>query len=194
MNNKSIGNLSVLYDLQYYRAVITELEEYLLSSLRDWPILISPPPACPPYPRLSPGALLLSRMRLHPSRLDPEQMVDMQNLDRQKDSLCERWLSAWRGKMSLDFDMNIVVWQNYLQEGQDQTAYYPAEVRQRVILDLLGAEMQSMPSPSMSALTGLDARLRKTFVNGGFIWQNDLQPAFPPARFWYLYGRISSAL
>ncbi len=192
MSNRSTGILSVFYDLQYYRTAIAELEEYLLSGLRDWPILISPPNS-PPYPRLSPGAMLISRIRLHPSRLNSEQIVNLQELDRQKDTVCERWQSAWRGKMNLDFDMNLALWQNYLQEGQDQAAYYHTEVRQRVILDLLIAEMHSAPHPSLGRLSGLDARLGKTFVNGDFIWQNDLRPAFPNVRFWYLYGRIGGA-
>jgi hypothetical protein len=193
MTKQSSATISVLYDLRYYECAIEELEEYLLSGLRDWPMLIAPPPSSPPYPRLSPGAILISRMRLHPSRLDLGQINMLSKLDRQKDHLCERWQSAWQGRVNLDFEMNLVLWKNYLQEGQDQTAYYHVEIRQRVILDLLVLEMQSKSPSSMDILARLDEQLKRSFIKGEFIWQGDLQEAFPHSRFWYLYGQIAAA-
>jgi len=193
MKKQPFGTVSVLYDLQYYEFAIEELEEYLLSGLRDWPILIAPPPSSPPYVRLSPGSLLISRQRLHSSRLAFDQVKALADLDRQKDNLCEHWQSAWQGRVRLDFEMNLVLWQNYLQEGQDQAAYYHVEVHQRVILDLLVQEMRSESSSSVATLTRLDERLKRFFMAGDFIWQSDLQAAFPRTHFWYLYGIITAA-
>lgn len=190
IKSQPTATISVIYDLKYYKAAMVELEEYLLSSLRDWPLLISPPATSPPYPRLSPGALLLCRRRLHPSRLDADQIAVLTDLDRQKEILFEHWLSAWQAKTSLDFNINLTLWQNYLQEGQDQGAYYHAEVRQRVILDLLQEEMPSKPAPLQVNLSALDSRLKRAFISGAFVWQDDLQAAFPLERFWYLYGQI----
>ena len=193
MKKQPIGTISVEYDLRYYKCAIEELEEYLLSGLRDWPILIAPPPSSPPYVRLSPGSLLISRQRLHPSRLAFDQVKALTDLDRRKDDLCGHWKTAWQDRVRLDFEMSLVLWQNYLQEGSDQAAYYHAEVLQRAILDLLVQEKQPTSTTSVGTLARLDERLKRTFMAGGFAWQDDLQPAFPRTRFWYLYGQITAA-
>jgi hypothetical protein len=33
--------------------------------------------------------------------------------------------------------------------------------------------------------------LRTWLVPGRFVWEDNLQTPYPPARFWYLYGRPS---
>jgi len=62
--------LQVEYDLRYLKAGVEELEQYLLSSQLYWPVHVVTPTGETPYPRLTPGELLLAREKLRARSLD----------------------------------------------------------------------------------------------------------------------------
>ena len=47
----------------------------------------------------------------------------------------------------------------------------------------------ALPTALQGAMTALDNKNRRYFEGGKFIWDSRLEPAYPPAKFWFLYGK-----
>ena len=106
--------------------------------------------------------------------------------------LRQRWLSHWRGKARRELHARMERWLEYLRTLQVDTGqadYYPYEVRQRVIVHLLAEDLGGLDEEEKRFLHRADRALRGLFRPGAWIWEPDLQPAFPRETFWYLYGR-----
>ena len=87
------------------------------------------------------------------------------------------------------------LWSNYLtdyrQNPEGHADSYPHEVRYRVMLQLLMAEIHVQPS-EQDSLSRLDSLLRANLTTGEFIWESDLQIGFPREVYWFLYGKLRS--
>jgi hypothetical protein len=168
-------------DALYLKAGLEELESYLLSREVYWPLGSSS------LPQLTLGNLLLSRLRLKVRGL--LSTAEEARLEEQH----HRWRAAWEKKAQQEFRSRLRLWQNYLEDySETPSAFasdYPQEVRHRAILELLQAEMAA-PLPQAALLQQLDDHLRAVFIPGPFLWEADLQPAFPQETWWYLYGRL----
>ena len=172
-------------DRAYLEAGIIELEEYLLSNELYWPI------AARGYdlPRLTIGGLLLVRTRLEArdERIEP--------LVTQLEAVRSKWQVAWETKASREVKARMRLWSNYLtdyrQNPEGQADAYPHEVRYRVMLHLLLAELPASPAEQES-LSQLDNVLRANLSAGDFIWEADLQFGFPRGVYWFLYGELRS--
>ncbi|MBF8255311.1 MAG: hypothetical protein HW375_218 [Anaerolineales bacterium] len=100
--------------------------------------------------------------------------------------------AAIEAKAGAEFPHRLNLWRAYLQdlaEKPNEAAAYATEVRHRVIIERL-REIQGSRS-TLAELDRLDATLRTWLVPGRFVWEDNLQSTYPPARFWYLYGRPS---
>ena len=58
------------------------------------------------------------------------------------------------------------------------------------MVELLRRDAGDLPDQEISRLVGQDHRLRARFVPGEFVWEPELQQAFPQTEFWYLYGQV----
>jgi hypothetical protein len=87
------------------------------------------------------------------------------------------------------------LWGNYLADyrhnPEGHADAYPHEVSYRVMLELLLAELPSLPS-AREELSRLDSVLRANLVTGDFIWEKELQAGFSRKVYWYLYGNLKS--
>jgi hypothetical protein len=133
---------SAAYDLEYLRAGLDVLEEYLLSKDIYWPLSASPPPGDPPYPRLTLGGLLLSRARARARELSgtltPAQEADLTRMSEQLEATRSRWRVAWEGKASREFHARLNLWRDFLEntaKTRRKRRPLPHEV-QRVMLQL----------------------------------------------------------
>ncbi|MCJ7661917.1 MAG: hypothetical protein MUO67_22455, partial [Anaerolineales bacterium] len=86
------------------------------------------------------------------------------------------------------------LWRDYLDEtienpeaNADRYAY---EVERRVMLHLLGPEVEDLPQAYRDMLAGLDLRLRSAFRAGEFIWDPQITAGFPVEEYWYLFGTL----
>ncbi len=187
-------NISPAYDAQYIQGGLAVLESYLLSKDLYRPLQETPPGSGdPPYPSLTPGGLLLAYQRLA-GRQPPAQTAVLAAFDQQR----SHWRSAWELKVGKDLHARLNQWGSYLEELREHIAEhaerYAYEVRLRVMLELLAAELPQAPAEALSLLQAQDAVLRAFLAPGEFVWQADLQPAFPRQRFPYLYGSIKKNL
>ncbi len=172
-------------DRAYLEAGIPELEDYLLSNELYWPITARGYD----LPRLTIGGLLLAQARLEARRERIEALVA------QLDAVRSRWRAAWETKAGREVRSRFGLWSNYLADyrhnPEEHADAYPQEVRYRVMLQILLAELPAPPAEQES-LSQLDGLLRASFSPSGFVWEVDLQPGFPREVYWFLYGKLNS--
>jgi hypothetical protein len=176
---------SVEKDKAYLEVGIPELEDYLLSDELYWPITARGYD----LPRLTVGGLLLAKARLE------ARGERIGSLAAQLDGIRSKWRVAWEAKAGRGVQARMRLWGNYLSDyRQNPEGYadaYPHEVRYRVMLHLLLAEL-SGTSAEQKELAQLDSLLRVNLISGDFIWETELQAGFPREVYWYLYGKLKS--
>lgn len=172
-------------DLAYIKAGIPELEDYLLSDELYWPI------STRGYdlPRMTIGSLLLALTSL------TARGEWIESLMMQFDAVRSKWKVAWETKAGREFQSRIGLWGNYLRDyrhnPEGQADLYPNEVRNRVILQILQAELPQ-ELPERESLLSFDSMLRGSLIPADFIWEPSLQAGFPREQFWFLYGKLGS--
>jgi hypothetical protein len=161
------------------------LEGYLLSKELYWPI------SARGYdlPRLTIGGILLAQARLE------ARGERSGSLASQIDMVRSRWRSAWETKAGREVQARMRLWSNYLADyrhnPEGYADAYPHEVRHRVMLQMLLAELHA-PVPEQGELSGLDNVLRTHLVDSDFIWEAGLRSVFSREAYWFLYGKLRS--
>lgn len=182
------------YEFRFYNAGINDLEKYLISDELYWPIAARTLRGEPPYPRLTLGSLLLFKTRIHVRDLTQKQQADLQKLDSQMDESRTRWRAAWGKKTLQDFQARLKLWSNYLSEYKNNPSAnadrYSYEIGRRVMLQLLGQEVEDLPASEKELLSSEDSFLGTVLLRGPFIWDGELQGGFPEKEYWFLYGRL----
>jgi hypothetical protein len=172
-------------DTAYLQAGVPELKEYLLSRQTYWPV------SARGYdlPRLTLGGLLLASRRLAAVSAPVESLVT------QMEAVRSSWRVAWEDKAQREFKARFRLWKDYLMETREApeevAGAYPHEVRYRVMLQLLDGELPVHPE-EYQALAALDEVLGSILTPGPFVWESELQEAFPSGVYWYLYGKLST--
>ena len=165
-------------DLAAFQQMTAQLEEYLLSEVEFWPLGGSSS-----YPRLSLGEYLLVRRRLSLAPATPE----LADLEAKGAAVLEHWRSNAAQKAEKELHTRVRLWQNFLDEGRGR---YATEVAQRTMAGLLLHQFPRLTdTQSGQRLTMLDTRVRGSYPPGPFVWEAELQPAFPADEFWYLYRK-----
>jgi hypothetical protein len=185
-------------DFEYYRvylqAGIQEAERYLLSNQLFWPLNISAPEGEPGYPNLTLGSLLFHGACAQPLVETSSQETALRQIQTEIDHVRSHWQVAWRGKADWEFKSRLRQWGNVLKEirvdPEDNIPYYQYEVRLRVFLDLLQAEIKEIEPADREHLKSLDLLLGALFIHGDFIWEQTLADGFPADQFWYLWGTL----
>ena len=137
-------------DKAYLEAGIPELGDYLLSKELYWPI------SARGYtlPRLTIGGTLLAQARLEARGERIESLV------MQLDGVRSKWRVAWETKAGREVQARMRLWSNYLADyrhnPEAHADAYPHEVRYRVMLHLLLAELPAPPA-EQEALSQLDS-------------------------------------
>jgi hypothetical protein len=176
-------------------AMVDEFEAYLLSNELFWPIGRPPLPGNPPFPRLALGGLLLTldELAAQEGALSPRLFGRYGHLRLQFDALFTKWASACEAKAGRELASRVNLWQAYLDELEEAPRWaedYPHEVRQRVMASRLGTMARLHPdvAPQLQRLRELDARLRRAFRRGQFVWDEALRAVYSEEYFWFLYG------
>lgn len=182
------------YQLDYIKAGIDQLEDYLLSDLLYWPAGARAAAGFPPYPQLTLGNLLLF---LHQAMALTRDAQDARRLAQYRsdlDAIHTRWSMHWQKKARVEVQARLKLWRDFLQDyrkdpegNYDRYAY---EVTRRVMLEWLPSEAGNASTPEDELLKSLDGILKGLLVRGEFIWEAELQSEFPIDVFWYLYGRL----
>lgn len=180
------------YDRAYLEVVRPELEAYLHADELYRTLHVDPPAGEPPFPSLTIGNILLAYARLRAQ--DP---AAAETLWQPIAALRQQWRVHWEQKARRELHARLQRWADYLrslESDPSQADFYRYEVRQRVIVQLLGEELNGFTEEEQKFLRRVDRVLRAIFEPGAWIWEPELQPAFPRETFWYLYGKPSESL
>ncbi len=183
-------------DWLFMQAAVPGLQDYLLS--RDLYRPLPLPPRAPreaQIPQLTIGSLLLSQARLSALALDPACQSDLAGYRQTIADVREEWRSNWSRKAGQEFPSRLRQWGQYLHDLRgDPLAHvssYQNEVRQRAILRLLKAELlEGLPQNEIDQADLVDGVLRGLSRPGPFVWEPEVEPAFPREAFWFLYVQI----
>lgn len=162
--------MNLAHERAVLRQMTAELDEYLRSEVVLWPLAGSGGGA-----RLSLGRYLLTGRRLQAVQ-DP----DLPALAALGDEVLGRWPALAERKALAELPMRLNLWSKYLAEGQGR---YATEVAQRVMIALLWARFPALAEAggSLPVEAGLRAQAAVPFV-----WDPELEPAFPEPDFWML--------
>ncbi len=179
-------------DLAYLQAALSDLRDYIFSKDLYWPLRLPPQPGSAVSPQLTIGNLALAQARLAVIPANGSQSAEVDALNRQIQSIRDEWRSNWSIKAAKEFSSRLNLWQQYLRElrgdPRGQAAYFSNEVRQRAILQVLRAELlEGVPAHEEEQLAMLDGLLRGLTRPGSFVWEAEVQPAFSPKDYWFLY-------
>ena len=180
------------HDLAVLKAMSADLEAYLFSEALFWQMQ-----APSSFPRLSLGALLLTRARLLAvsPRLLPAEQTDLAQANRQIESVFFKWAVAAEKKAAQELRSRINLWARFLEEYEEEgpagAESYRHEVSQRAIAVLLLSQFPRLADTAEARrLAPLDAQLRARLKTGGFVWPAEVQVGFPADEFWFLYGQL----
>ena len=186
------------HELHYLQAGIEQMESYLLSTAVYRSVGINALSGEPPYPELTLGNLLLSRLRAEALAQTPAQQAELYKSYEEMEAQHARWRVAWVKKAAAEFRARMALWTTFLEDyrlnPEAQYDRYAYEVGRRVLLELLLKEAPNIAETQGELLEKLDHMLKSILVEGDFIWDSSLEKSFPKAEFWYLYGKLPKAI
>ena len=176
----------------YLIAAADELEDYLLSRADTW--RLAGPESFPP---LTPGYVLFTMKRMAEVNPSGGAFGEVQIAFDKVEKVCRRWNSAWKKRVKQEIPRRLRLWSNYLDDlvltrSQAHQEFY-WNVRWRVMLTLLIAEIGDLDPEMSQWLDLLDTRLRAVSHPGPFVWDQLLESAFNRSDFWFLYLEISQS-
>lgn len=173
----------VTEEIDFLVAASAELDDYLSSNVMFWPLKTT-------RKKLTPGNLLLAHKRIRAIK-------DLANFNpafEKAENLIEKVIStrrsAWQKKASEELEVRLRLWKSTLEEYLEDGVIdgtYPAQITNRVLIDLLGEESNLIQMALERELSRVDESLKRIINDGLFIWEPEFAEAFPKLRFWYLY-------
>ena len=148
-------------------------------------------------PQMTIGALLLRRRRLAHLRnkLNPSDQSRLDSALAQHDNLQREWTLHYEKKLKREVPMRLKVMAGFFREcsenPRDCASAYPIEtLRRTIVQEILLAldEFGYDESDVTAAVQQADHALRRFLHAGDFIWSPQLEPVYPRASFWWLYG------
>ncbi len=179
-------------DWIFIRAAVDSLQDYLLSSELYWPLFVHPKEKVTGnLLQLTLGNLILTQARLQGYPWAAAQLSELADANQKIAQTREKWKSAWTKKAVLEIPARIKLWRNYVEELCDQphakAASYPFQARWRTELHFLDREIAGKVEMDLSSIKDLDLRLKRITQPAKFVWEAEIEPAFPRETFWYLY-------
>ncbi len=149
-------------------------------------------------PQLTIGAILLRRRRITLLRaaLEAAGQAKLDAVIAQLDDAQREWTLHYEKKLRQEAGSRLTLLHGFIRDcGErpcDCAAAYPVEAMRRSIMqEILLAldEFAYDQSDILPKLEHCDAGLRVLLKRCDFIWSAELQPVYPRATFWWLYGK-----
>ncbi len=191
------GTYSVEQDLKEARAMVENLQDYLLGDQL--------------YgstgggffggkmPSLTIGALLLRLRRLNAlsASLTESQSATLASLNERQQALAKEWHQHYRDKMIYEVNSRLKAMDQYFSDCADDPRscannYLPEALRRTIAQELLNAIKEQAPDavPDVQrALAKADSGLRRYTVPSDFVWSAVLSSTYPQTEYWWLYQR-----
>lgn len=180
------------------KAALPELEPFLFSGEIYWPLSFAQNEHLPKgfNPRLSAGRLMLAIHILSFFSLQDAEIARLISPDLEKiRQLLNDWKSNWTNKALKEYTARMRQWKSTINEihaGHLSQAEYSTQVQIRLLISLLRESAGTNIDPALiQELTAADQILKSYTSGNDFIWNSQLEDAFPEDRYWYLFRRIN---
>ena len=153
----------------------------------------------PSLPRLTVGGLLMRLARLHAlhDQLSPSQQAAVEAAQRKLDEVRRAWAVHYEGKLRQELQARIGALEHFAYECAEHLRAcadnYPSAMEKRVMVEHLrdaALEVNVLSDDLKGRLTALDNAISRCIEKGEFCWSEQVQPAYPPQKFWFLYARV----
>ncbi len=177
----------------YLEAAHIELKEYLLSPVLYWPIAVASTTRedRTTLPKLTPGNLYLSMEKCRVYDFPAGEKKEVEELLINLTIRINEWQTAWRKKAEKEFQARIRQWGMFINDIKRDKginrASFSYQVRDRVILQLLGDRLNLGGDIEIQKIMAMDDTVRQLSKPGGFLWADEIIRGFPKNPFWYLY-------
>jgi hypothetical protein len=188
--------MSIENDWIFLQVAVPGLQDYILSKDLFRPLLLpSRAPREAQIPQLTIGSLLLGQARLSALNLDPARQSELCGYRQAITRVRDEWRSNWSRKARQEHPSRLRQWSQYLHDLRgDPRAYvssFPNKIRQRAILRILQPELlEGLPQNEADQVSLLDGVLHGLAQPGPFVWETEVEPAFPRDDFWFLFLQI----
>jgi hypothetical protein len=179
-------------DLEVLEAMAAEMNEYLMSEVLFWPMRKGN------LPRLTIGGYLMRehRLRALAALLSEEERQRLEAAVEQFNQALVEKVVRFEGRAHEELAARLRQWGEYLRDLKGEVGanagYYPSAVETRAILAALVDKLERPPyrleENRLQPLAMLDQNLRTHWQPGDFVWAESWRPAYPQARYWWLYG------
>ncbi len=181
-------------DLKFLELLAADIEAYLMSDTIFWKTTEVD------LPDLTLGGYLMRQHRLLALRdtlLDPAEQARLDAAVRQFDRALDEKAVLFEKKAQRELEARLRQWAEYLkeleEEESDNAAYYSTAVEVRAIIAALADKLQANSyhvAPKIyQKIEALDQKLRQSWQMNDFVWPASWQPAYPQARYWWLFGQ-----
>lgn len=182
-------------DWAFVREADAALEDYLLSPELFWPLSgAQPGNSALGMLQFTLGNLCLSLEKLSAVEWPEMEQADLAAMRAHIEAVRNRWRANWSKKAAQEYQTRLKQWASYLQDlsgEQGSVSGYAYQARLRAIIDMLKRDIVREPDDiPTSNLIGLDQRLRALSQPAEFVWEPEVQSAFPAGEYWYLYISI----
>lgn len=181
-------------DLQIVEATAADLKAHLLGETIYW-TLNSQPTTTFLLPKGTLGGLLLRLHRLNAlrGRLESRQQERLQEAVERAEQALAAWRTQAEEKALREARARLRAWSTYLEECEaDPARYqpeYPTQAEGRTALEFLFDFAEEVREGIRTPLENADHLLRRIATPAVFVWPPEVQAAYPPEAFWWLYVR-----
>lgn len=178
-------------DVDILVAMAAEMDEYLRSDVLFWRIMNAQ------MPRLTLGGYLLRQHRL----LALEKALSQEDKERMETAVVQynqalvEKIVRLEQKAHTELEARIRQWGESLRDFSrgGGGSNYGTAVEVRAMIEVIMMQLIMRPYQLNERISQqvalLDGNLRRRFVKGAFIWEDDWQEAYPQTQFWWLYGQ-----
>lgn len=149
-------------------------------------------------PSLTVGALLLRlrRLSLLQSTMTAAQQGKLMNVEARHTAVRHEWRQHYEKKLTWEAESRLKAMQPYFEECRDNprlcaSAYLPEALRRTIVQDILAALYDlNIPYTALERQAKrTDTLLHGIVQPGDFVWDAQLQAAYPAETYWWLYHR-----
>jgi hypothetical protein len=181
-------------DLNFIENTCHDLNDYVLSDLLYWPVDYEPINSGTTPSRTTIGLLRLVVEQVRLRNLNEDQTERLEICQLTIDKVHRKWKVAWEKKVVGEFKSRVRTWHAYISEAESDRQLlhtnYRSQVQNRTILQLLLTDLPVDETALVLALHKIDEWLKTNLSEGPFIWDPELQSAFPEEKYWFLYRNL----
>ena len=179
---------NALHDIAILKSILYDFVPFIQSEIVFWQ-LSKPGPFLNRYPKLTIAGILFCAHKLATVECIIEHKIqeEKNGLLKSLDDHLNQWNANVKRKALIEILGRLRSW-----DANDWSQYYVEEIYGRVYIQLLLDILDDTKEIAdiRTRINKCDDNLYKMFKKEQFIWEKDLQIAFPPKNQWYLYGRL----